>query len=209
MGETVVCVYDFTLDFIPEDLEMVTDPTFNTVWYINNEQLYPSSVRRVWHYANQVYSLSDVVKLGKNRMVSICTVPACDKGFAVPCAMLRGNFKVYSDFVITDRTVESKIDVWNGQGYALYAGDGIYKAKFNVTETKPTRLALETSDVTEIFVNGERVAKRLWHPFEADITSYISEGENTLELRVTSTYSNFMYNSNPSGIKSAKIFTLK
>ena len=209
MGETVVCVYDFTLDFIPEDLEMVTDPTFNTVWYINNEQLYPSSVRRVWHYANQVYSLSDVVKLGKNRMVSICTVPACDKGFAVPCAMLRGSFKVYSDFVITDRTVESKIDVWNGQGYALYAGDGIYKAKFNVTDKKPTRLALETSDVTEIFVNGERVAKRLWHPFEADITSYISEGENTLELRVTSTYSNFMYNSNPSGIKSAKIFTLK
>jgi hypothetical protein len=205
MGETVVCVYDFTLDFIPEDLEMVTDPTFNTVWYINNEQLYPSSVQRVWHYANQVYSLSDCVKLGKNRMISICTVPECDKSYAVPCAMIRGSFKVYSDFVITDRAVESKIDFWNGQGYALYAGDGIYKARFNVKEKTGARLELETSDVTEIFVNGKRVAKRLWHPFSADISDYIAEGENLLELRVTSTYSNFMYNSNPSGIKSAKI----
>jgi hypothetical protein len=132
-----------------------------------------------------------------------------DKGYAAPCAMLRGDFKVYSDFVITDKTVESKIDVWNGQGYALYAGDGIYNAKFNVTEKNPTRLSLETSDVTEITVNGRVVAKRLWHPFEVDITDYISEGENTLELRVTSTYSNFMYNSNPSGIKSARIFTIK
>jgi hypothetical protein len=209
MGETVVCVYDFTLDFIPRDLEMIADPTFNTVWYLNGEQLYPESVRRVWHYANQVYNLREAVKIGTNRMISISTVPECDKSFPVPCAMIRGEFKVYSDFIITDKEVPSRMDFWNGQGYALYSGDGIYTARFVMNEKKRIKIALETSDVTEIFVNGKPVAKRLWEPYEADITDYVSEGENTLEMRVTSTYSNFIYNSNPSGIKAVKIFTLE
>lgn len=205
MGETVVCVHNFTLDAIPSVLEMVTDSTLGTVWYMGGEELSPSSVRRVWHYANNVYDLSDRVRLGKNRLVSICTVPTCDKTFPVPCAMLKGDFRVFDDFRITDRAATNDIAVWNSQGYACYTGDAVYSVHFDLPRCGSARLVIDTEDAVEVRVNGDYAGKRIYAPYELDITDYVKEGDNLVEVCVTSTYSNFMYNSNPSGISGVRV----
>ena len=209
MGETIVCVHDFYVDDIPSVLEMVTDSTLSTVWYLDGEELYPSSVRRVWHYANRVYDLSDKVKIGKNRFVSICTVPRCDKSFPVPCAMLKGDFRVFDDFHITSRAATHELAVWNSQGYACYTGDAVYSAHFDLPDCSSARIAVDTRDALEVRVNGETVGKRLWAPYELDITDFVKCGDNLVEVCVTSTYSNFMYNSNPSGISGMRILYTK
>ena len=46
------------------------------------------------------------------------------------------------------------------------------------------------NDVVEVWVNGERVGERGWYPFSFDITSFLKEGENQLELRITNTPAN-------------------
>ena len=61
--------------------------------------------------------------------------------------------------------------------------------------------------MVEILVNGKSVAKRLWDPYKADLSGYLVDGTNTLELRVTSTYSNFLYKGTPSGIGGVRLFT--
>ena len=205
MGETIVCVHDFYVDAIPPVLEMVTDSTLGTVWYLDGEELYPSSVRRVWHYANRVYDLSHKVKMGKNRLVSICTVPRCDKSFPVPCAMLKGDFRVFDDFHITDRAATNELAVWNSQGYACYAGDAVYSVHFDLPSVSSARVVIDTADAVEVKVNGRSAGKRVWQPYELDITDLVTEGDNLVELCVTSTYSNFMYNSNPSGISGVRV----
>ena len=172
---------------------------------MDGEELHPSSVRRVWHYANSVYDLADKVKVGKNRLVSICTVPKCDKSFPVPCAMLKGEFRVFDDFHITCRAATNELAVWNHQGYACYTGDAVYSAHFDLPSCKSAGIVIDTQDVVDVRVNGENVGKRIWAPYELDITDHVKGGDNLVEVCVTSTYSNFMYNSNPSGISGMKI----
>ena len=205
-GETAVAVYDFTVDEIPPHLDFVTDPQLHTIWYLNGEALHPTGVERVWHYANPVYDIRDLIHRGENRLVGVCTYPEYDHTLTLPCAMLRGDFRVFEDFVLTQKPGENKLDYWNGQGYICHGGDGIYRASFQTQKDEKLVLELETKDVVEIVVNANVVCKRLWDPYTADISGYLVDGTNELELRVTGTYSNFLYKGMPSGIGGARLF---
>ena len=204
-GETVVCVYEFTVDAVPDKLELISDPHWNTVWYLNNEQLYQSSTRRVWHYANPVFDISDIVESGCNRLVSICTYPEYDTFYPLPCAVLKGDFRFFADHVLTQRPGGSALEYWNDQGYLCYAGKGIYTVEFTASEGQQIVLELDTADAVEIRLNGKDMGKRLWAPWRADLTAGLLTGKNILELRVTGTLSNFLYGYNPSGIKSVTL----
>ena len=207
-GETVVCVYEFTVESMPEQLELISDPQWNTVWYLNHEQLYQTATRRVWHYANPVFDISSIVMPGINRLVAICTYPECDMSYALPCAVLKGDFRFFADHVLTQRPGGNAPDCWNEQGYLCYAGKGIYTMEFTAPKCRQVILELETADVAEIFLNGTFVEKRLWAPYRADLTSALIPGKNTLEIRITSTLSNFLYGYNPSGIKAVNLYSI-
>lgn len=208
-GETTVAVYDFTVDEIPEHLDFVTDPQLHTVWYLNDEELYPTGTERVWHYANPVYDIRDLIHVGENRLVGVCTYPAYGHALTLPCAMLRGDFRVFEDFVLTQKPGKNELDYWNNQGYICHGGDGIYAAGFHARKEEKLLLELVTKDVVEIVVNGNVVTKRLWEPYTADISDYLVDGINRLELCVTSTYSNFLYKGMPSGIESVRLLVEK
>ncbi|MBQ3049586.1 MAG: hypothetical protein IJC94_06490 [Oscillospiraceae bacterium] len=206
-GETVVCVYDFTVDTVPENLKFVSDPTYSPVWYLNNEQVYQTGATRLWHYANPVFDISSIAVPGKNRLVAIFTVPEYKyASFDLPCAALKGDFRVFGDFTLTQKPATNELTYWNDQGYAIHTGDGIYTAEFTAPAEGRVVLEMETTDVTEVTVNGNYVTKCLWNPYKVDITDYLTEGTNKLEIRVTSTYSNFIYNRNLSGVKTAKLY---
>ncbi len=207
-GESVVCVYEFTVETVPEQLELISDPQWNTVWYLNNEQLYQTSTRRVWHYANPVFDLSGIAEPGKNTLVAICTYPESDMPYVLPCAVLKGDFRFFADHVLTQRPGGNAPEPWNEQGYLCYAGKGTYTMEFTAPECRQVILELETSDAAEIFLNGRFMEKRLWTPYRADLTAGLIPGKNTLEIRITSTLSNFLYGYNPSGIKAATLYAI-
>ena len=209
-GETTVCIYDFVVDEVPQVLELISDPQYNTVWYLNNEQIYQSDSRRVWHYANPVYDLSGIAIPGKNRLIAICTLPSYNSAaFPLPCAVLKGSFRFFEDQILTQKPGGNELRCWNDQGYMCYTGDGSYIGTFQAAADEAVILEIDTKDVVQVFVNGKSLGKRLWDPYRLELTPFLVAGENQLEIRVTGTYSNFLYKGTPSGIKGAKLFALK
>ena len=199
-GETVVCVFDFTVDEVPGDLCFVTDPGKEIAWYLNEEELYQTSSQRVWHYANPVFDIHDIAVPGHNRLVAVCTVPSYEGGFTLPCAVLKGNFRVFGDKVLTQKPGGNELNYWNDQGYPFHTGDGIYIAEFVAPEDARVFLSIDTRDVCEISVNGQFVTRRMWDPFRAELTRFVRPGKNVLTVRVTSTLSNLIYNRCLSGL---------
>lgn len=206
-GESVVCIYDFTVETVPPKLELLSDPQLNTVWYLNYEQLYQTGTKRVWHYANPVFDLAGVAKSGKNRLVGICTYPDYERSFMLPCAVLTGEFRFFPDQVITQKPGENRLDYWNNQGYLCYTGQGSYFGAFTLEKPAPVWLQLQSTEVVEVFVNGTFVAKRLWDPYRVELTEFVQPGINRLELRVTGTLANFLFSDTPTGIAACEIWT--
>ncbi len=70
-------------------------------------------------------------------------------------------------------------------------GESVYTSLFKLEKTA-TRYFLDLGEVyytAEVFVNGKAVGKRFWKPFRFDVTDYVRNGENILEIRVkTSDY---------------------
>lgn len=207
-GESVVCVYEFTVETMPEVLELISDPHWNTVWYLNDEQLYQTSTRRVWHYANPVFDLSGIAEPGLNRLVAICTYPEAPVPYVLPCAVLKGDFRFFADHVLTQKPGGNALACWNEQGYFCYAGKGSYTVEFTAPEGKTVILELDTADAVEVFLNGRYLDKRLWAPWRVDLTAGLRPGKNTLEICITSTLSNFLYGYNPTGLRALKLYSV-
>lgn len=215
-GATIVTVYDFSLDEIPESLELISDPQYNTAWYLNDEQLYQTGTKRVWQYANPVFDLTGVAEPGNNRLVSICKLPdylpdldSENPEFPVPVAVLKGTFRTFSgSALVTHQDGGNDMDYWNKQGYLCYTGDATYTAHFTAEKDDRLILDIETIDVAEVSVNGHIIGKRLWAPYTFDLSPYVSYGRNKIDIRITSTLSNLVFGSTPSGISSAHLYRI-
>ena len=81
----------------------------------------------------------------------------------------------------------------------------MYETSFTYEGEGRLLLSLDTKDTVEVLVNGARAALKFSAPYEVDITEYAKKGENSLALRVTSTLSNFIFKSSPSGLRGAKL----
>ena len=62
----------------------------------------------------------------------------------------------------------------------------VYTTRFSPEKTA-TRYVLDLGEVyytAEVFINDKAVGKRIWKPFRFDITDYVQNGENILEIHV-------------------------
>jgi len=93
---------------------------------------------------------------------------------------------------------------WAEQGYPFYSGVGVYEKSFNLSEAYVgCRLTLrleKVADLADISVNGRQVAVRAWEPFEADISAYVNQGENTVTIKVANSMQNLVVEPKPSGL---------
>jgi hypothetical protein len=80
------------------------------------------------------------------------------------------------------------------QGHPFYCGALSYETEVNVPKTASGRIIARLDGfcgaVSKIFMNGAPVAVRGWEPYEADITDYIADGNNTLRVDVYSSGQN-------------------
>ncbi len=208
-GETAACICDFTLDFIPKSLSVVSDGNMEVAYYLNGRRLQASGRERIWHCKNALFDIASLVRVGKNRLVCICTYPDYDRPFSLPAAVLRGDFRVFSDLVLTKRSAEGGFGPWNEKGYLCFGGDGEYKTSFAYGGEGDLLLSVETKDTVEVLVNGKSVGKKFCAPYEFSLSDFARKGENELTLCVTSTLSNFIYKASFSGIHGIKIIQTK
>ncbi|SKB51548.1 glycosyl hydrolase [Dyadobacter psychrophilus] len=74
------------------------------------------------------------------------------------------------------------------------SGDGIYRSKFNVQNVESNaNYFLDLGQVyytAEVMINGKPAGKRLFTPFELNITKLLKSGENEIEVKVTTSRRN-------------------
>ena len=76
---------------------------------------------------------------------------------------------------------------WSEQGMPFYSWMVAYSKTYDVEDpSRPCRLVLDDlhGTVAEVLVNGEKVGIIGWKPFETDLSGYLKEGTNEVEVRV-------------------------
>src|SRR5690606_23844111 len=76
---------------------------------------------------------------------------------------------------------------WCQYGLATYSGIGVYGKDIELTKTQLAgKVLLELGDantVAEVLVNGKPAGVRMSRPFRYDITKFVREGRNRLEIK--------------------------
>ena len=81
--------------------------------------------------------------------------------------------------------------LWSDYALPTYSGIGVYtqSVNFNAADLRG-RTWLDLGQVlvaAEVFVNGKTAGVRLARPFKYEITNFLREGDNTIEIRVANT----------------------
>jgi len=79
-------------------------------------------------------------------------------------------------------------------GIKYYSGSALYQTTFQSTAPKPGQVAVldlgNVADIARVSVNGQSIGVLWKPPFRADITRFLKEGKNTLEVSVANRWIN-------------------
>lgn len=91
-------------------------------------------------------------------------------------------------FEIVDKPTSLKSKNFTEQGLLFFAGKLLLSQKLNIEKALGRRVILklgrQKAPIINVYVNGERAKSVLWAPFEVDITEFVKDGENLIELEV-------------------------
>ncbi len=115
----------------------------------------------------------------------------------IPDSPLQGGAAFAEPIIFS--TKQGEIDAltdwsWNGTGLNYYSGGAVYGKTITVTkEQAQKRTVLSLGDVcatAEVRINGKSVGVLVCQPWELDVTGFLTEGENRIEIEVYSTLAN-------------------
>jgi len=200
----VTAIYDFEIESCPETVELVTETEYPLAWFVNGRPAPGARGERIWDRENHVSDITALLVNGHNRLTAVGAYPKYNAKWLnqIPFAGLRGDFRVIGGRMTT-RIIPVRPVSWTELGYARYSGDATYICTFGL-DIVPGRvvLALETPDAAQVFINGQSAGCRLWEPYAFDLSPYVRQGCNQLEIQITSTLSNLFYHPVPSGLTS-------
>lgn len=97
-----------------------------------------------------------------------------------------------------EMTLEKLVDFSTSDDERIkyFSGTAVYRNKFAVSKKQLSgkkRFLLDlgrVNDIVEVRINGEHSVVLWYPPYQADVTDYIHEGENHIELHVTNNWAN-------------------
>jgi len=188
-GDGYAAFARFEIAEIPDYLELFNEVVDDGELWLNGHRLTDFTKVKEWGVRDSVTEITPYVRVGTNVLIMVNRMPSWKGPHQMPSAVVRGAFRL-RDGAIGVLSDEIKPAMYTTQGWRYYSGDASYIGSFRLDE-KPARvmISLETVDVAEIIVNGASAGKLYWQPYEMDITQLCHEGENSLELRLTSNMS--------------------
>ena len=200
--------------FIPADLKLMIDGFKGSghTLYVNGREVTETPVRSYLDAEMKEVPMAPYFRIGDNVITVRLTVTKKSDGMTDLLKII-GAFGV--DMLDGRETIVPPPETmrtgdWNLQKLPYYSGTGWYTAKVVLSKEDLSRkLVLRADigrDVLLIRVNGQDAETRLWKPYAADVTAFLHEGENTIELGVINTLMNLLESSHtPSGLMSAKL----
>ncbi|WP_262919223.1 glycosylhydrolase-like jelly roll fold domain-containing protein [Niabella hibiscisoli] len=85
------------------------------------------------------------------------------------------------------------IDLKETAEYRDFAGTVVYKNKLTVTDKKVSHIDLgNVQGISQLFLNGKDLGTRWYGRHLYNVLSYLKQGENDIEIKVTTTMGNYM-----------------
>lgn len=141
--------------------------------------------------------ISKLLRKGNNEILLHCLFR---KDIEFESIYIAGDFGVYSKddkkFYIGKEPKILKTGDWVKQGYKFFGGEMEYIQDVNLKKKKNEKvyLELERMDavVMKVAVNGKDAGLIGWKPLKTDITKFVKNGKNKIELEVVSSLRNLM-----------------
>ena len=192
-GGEIVLHYKFLSNLEKPNASVVIEDLKKGSLTVNNTPIDTSNASWHWDRGFGKVDISNLIKTGEN-IVDF----KVDYDFLteVETAYIVGDFGVEMADISRGRIIEEpktlKVGSWSGQGYPFYSGRMIYKTDFESAGNGQTflRLVRPSGTLYKVRINGKEAGSILWRPFELDITQFIKQGSNLLEIEVVSSLQN-------------------
>ena len=122
------------------------------------------------------------------------------RGLELESCYLTGDFGVYQDsprkFVLRDAPKSAGVGDLAENGLCFFRGGIIYRRNVSLSRPKTGRIVLSLERmgaiVTKVRVNGEYAGRLIWRALELDITDFVKDGENEIELEMMNSCRNLL-----------------
>jgi len=101
--------------------------------------------------------------------------------------------RVKDDFAIVEPKKEIVLSNIEKQGFPFYAGRLTLKKTVNLTDSDyKLKFTKKGVNALKVKVNGKDAGTIMWAPFEMDLSGYLKEGDNEIEITVVNNLRNMM-----------------
>ena len=195
-GFTTTYRFEINDEFDYSDMQLVAErPEFFKV-KVNGESVTPVPGKWWLDKSFGVYSIGNLVKKGHNT-VELSVSPMSIFAEIEPVYIL-GDFSVVPEqkgWSISAPVDNFTLGSWKEQKQPFYSWDMKYGKMYNITnlsETYLLKLGKWTGTVAEVYVNGTKAGIVAFEPYQLNITPYLKEGNNQIDVHVIGSLKNLL-----------------
>jgi hypothetical protein len=195
-GFTVAYRFTVNDNFDYSGMQLVTEhPELFTV-KINGETLKPIPEKWWLDKSFGIYSIGNNVKKGMNT-VELSISPMSIFAEIEPVYIL-GDFSVVPEakgWSLSAPISNLSIGSWKEQKHPFYSWDVKYGKSYKINDISGTylvELGKWTGTVAEVYVNGAKVGIIAYDPYRLNVTPYLKEGTNLIEVNVIGSLKNLL-----------------
>lgn len=180
----------FYAEYIPPDLGLVIETAEHWQLQVNEHSLSTTTDNFCW---DKRFGRIDITKAAIHGKNTIKLTGAYHYGIEIEDIYLVGDFAVkqrgYNSYTVIREPCTLTNGSWVYQGYPFYAGNMVYKTKFELTSLAHgrsfwIRLNNPKGTLFKVAVNNRESHKLISQPWEVDITGDCIPGENLLSIEV-------------------------
>jgi len=153
-----------------------------------------------------VFQIGQAVKLGENTIT--LSLPRMNIRVEVAPVILRGLFSsipASRGFTLSHATHSLQLGNYAAQGYQFYPWEMAYLKNYKIQDTSQhyeVRLGRWNGTVAEVWVNKQKAGSIAYPPYVLDVTKFLQQGINEVEVRVIGSLANLYgpHYSNSSGL---------
>jgi len=165
--------------------------------YVNGREVRPTG-RTYKDRAFVMYDIKEALLPGRNEI--ILDTDKYGQLVSLESIYIVGDFKLAKDsrgFVLHNEDGDIMPGDWTLLGYPYYSGSVRYSAEFEIAvDGDDSRVEIELGDfwgaVSRVIVNGNEASILGWKPYRVDITKYIQDGRNSVEVEVVNSLQNLL-----------------
>jgi hypothetical protein len=190
--------YRFTVndDFDYSGIRLVSEKPEIFSVSVNGTPVKPAEGEWWLDHSFGVYHIGSIVRKGTN-VVEVSVQPMSIYAEIEPVYVI-GDFSVVTEkhgWSISAPVESFGLGSWKAQKQPFYSWDFSYSKDYVIDDlTRPyaVRLNKWNGTVAEVYVNGEKAGVIGFDPYQLDVTKFLKEGSNTVEVRVIGSHKNLL-----------------